>query len=88
VLPDKNDTPIGQPRPLIEFAALFVPPNEGNTVTVYPSLLEAGLITAGLGTMLFPPLPDDEHPLTITNAKIEAITRFFTQPSSSVKLLG
>jgi hypothetical protein len=42
VLPDKNETPIGQPLPLIVLAALFVPPNDGKTVTVYPLLLEAG----------------------------------------------
>jgi hypothetical protein len=34
VFPDRNEVPIGQPRPLIEFAALFVPPNDGKIVTV------------------------------------------------------
>jgi hypothetical protein len=38
VLPDKKDVPIGQPRSLMELAALLVPPSDGKTVTVYPLL--------------------------------------------------
>jgi hypothetical protein len=77
VLPDKNEVPIGSPRSLIEFAALFVPPSDGSVVIVYPPLELAGDRPRS-GTTPLLPVPPDAHPLRSVKAKIEAINRSLT----------
>jgi hypothetical protein len=75
VLPDKNDVPIAQPRGVIVLAALFVPPSDAKTVTVYPlPELVAGAVP---GTTALPLLPG-EQPLAINNAMMDGRIRSLT----------
>jgi hypothetical protein len=72
--------PIGQPRPLIELAALFVPPSDGNTVTVYPPLVFGTNARFGT-TVVFPGLDDEQPPATST-AAMQYAKRSLTQTSN------
>jgi hypothetical protein len=63
VLPERNDVPIACPRESIVFAALFVPPSDGSTLTVYWVPEPAETTRLGSSPILpVSPAPDAEHP--------------------------
>jgi hypothetical protein len=70
--PERNDAPIACPRELIVLAALFVPPSDGNTVTIY--WLPEPVETTRPGITVPPesPVPAAEHAL-VPNTRIAAL---------------